>query len=227
MIGILAAGAQARSDKYFGAKYHVPTKATTRQQTAKTTTSKTNFPQRQTMDVYKYPNSIAAGHRSNAGPNVPILRNDQEMRKDGRYHYQYETGNGISGMEQGTAGVAIKGVSSYVSPEGVEIKLSYTADETGYHPVGDHIPKTPEYVLRALEYIRTHPFKVIKAADVHPRLSTEIAPPLFTPNNSRNFNYKSSSFNSKSAATKRPSQRNASRNDVRRRFWRVSVLRLL
>ncbi|XP_011202020.2 pupal cuticle protein [Bactrocera dorsalis] len=219
LIGIWVAVAQARSDKYFGGKYHAPTKAaTTRQQTTKPTTSKVNFPQRQTTAAYKHPNNITAGRRSDAGPKVPILRNDQEMKKDGRYHYQYETGNGISGMEQGTAGVAIKGASSYVSPEGVAIKLSYTADETGYHPVGDHIPKTPDYVLRALEYIRTHPFKVIKAGELRPRLSTEIAPPLLTPNNSRNFNYKTSSFNSKSVATKRPSQRNARRNDVRRRF---------
>ncbi|XP_011188410.2 pupal cuticle protein 27 [Zeugodacus cucurbitae] len=220
MIGILAAVGQARSDKYFGGKYHAPaaTRATTRQQT---TTSKTNNPQRQTSSDYKRPNSIGGGRGSDAGPKVPILRNDQEMKKDGSYHYQYETGNGISGMEQGTAGVAVKGASSYVSPEGVEIKLSYTADETGYHPVGDHIPKTPDYVFRALEYIRTHPFKVIKASDLRPRLSTVIAPPLQTPSNPRNLNYKSSSFNSKSksATSKSQSQRNARRNNnLRRRF---------
>lgn len=217
MIGILAAIAQARSDKYFVGKYNAPSKATT---------SKVNFPQRKTNRDYNRPNSIGAGRGNVAGPKVPILRNDQEMKKDGSYHYQYETGNGISGMEQGKAGVAVRGASSYVSPEGVEIKLSYTADESGYHPVGEHIPKTPDYVLRALEYIRTHPFKVIKARDVRPPLSTEIAPPLLTPSNLRNFNYKSSSFNSKSAATKRPSQLNARRNNLRRRFWRVSILHL-
>lgn len=118
--------------------------------------------------------------------NEKILRNEMEMKKDGSYHYQYETSNGIVGMEHGLGGVAVQGANSYISPEGVEIKTTYTADENGYHPVGDHIPKIPDYILRALEYIRTHPpkdkpenYKKARKAAIAPtpKISTHIAPP--------------------------------------------------
>ncbi|XP_012158251.1 larval cuticle protein LCP-30 [Ceratitis capitata] len=224
VIATLAVNAQALNDKYFGGKYNAPSKITkkatsTRQQPTKAYALKASATQRRTS-VYKQPHSTNSGAAAVVGVKVPILRNEQEMRHDGTYHYQYETGNGIVGMEQGTAGVAVKGASSYVSPEGVEIKLTYTADETGYHPVGDHIPKTPDYVLRALEYIRTHPFKVVKAAERRPRLLTEIAPPLYTPINKRNLNYKTSSGFGKNpvgVTSKRQNQRNSRRNELRRR----------
>lgn len=87
-----------------------------------------------------------------------ILRNDVDMKGDGTYHYDFETSNGIKRTEQGAVDGTIQGSSSYISPEGVEIKTTYVADETGYHPVGDHIPQIPDYIVRALEYIRTHPY---------------------------------------------------------------------
>ncbi|XP_037809675.1 pupal cuticle protein [Lucilia sericata] len=87
-----------------------------------------------------------------------ILHNDMEMKGDGTYHYDFETSNGIKRTEQGAVDGTIQGSSSYISPEGVEIKTTYVADETGYHPVGDHIPQIPDYIVRALEYIRTHPY---------------------------------------------------------------------
>lgn len=87
-----------------------------------------------------------------------ILRNDMQMKGDGTYHYDFETSNGIKRSEQGAIDGTIQGSTSYISPEGIEIKTTYVADETGYHPVGDHIPQIPDYILRALEYIRTHPY---------------------------------------------------------------------
>lgn len=87
-----------------------------------------------------------------------IVRNDMEMKGDGSYHYDFETSNGIKRSENGAIDGSIQGSSSYISPEGIEIKTTYVADETGYHPVGDHIPQIPDYILRALEYIRTHPY---------------------------------------------------------------------
>lgn len=52
-----------------------------------------------------------------------------------------------------------QGASSYVSPEGVPIQLTYTADENGFHPQGAHIPPVPDYILRALEWIAAHPYQ--------------------------------------------------------------------
>ncbi|XP_030377587.1 pupal cuticle protein [Scaptodrosophila lebanonensis] len=92
--------------------------------------------------------------------NTHTLRNQQELQIDGNYHYAYETSNGISAKQAGLGGVAVQGDSSYTAPDGSIISLRYVADETGYHPIGDHIPKVPDYILRALEYIRNHPYQV-------------------------------------------------------------------
>jgi hypothetical protein len=43
----------------------------------------------------------------------------------------------------GTDNVLVyEGSVFYISPEGIPITLTYTADETGFHPVGDHLPKS-------------------------------------------------------------------------------------
>lgn len=108
--------------------------------------------------------AVPGDHKSNLSSSTSkdkeskILRNDVEVKGDGTYHYDFETSNGIKRTEQGAIDGTIQGSSSYISPEGIEIKTSYVADETGYHPVGDHIPKVPDYIVRALEYIRTHPY---------------------------------------------------------------------
>ncbi|KAM7351184.1 pupal cuticle protein [Cochliomyia hominivorax] len=100
-----------------------------------------------------YTSSSSSGEKDSQ-----ILRNDMQMKGDGTYHYDFETSNGIKRTEQGAVDGTIQGSSSYISPEGIEIKTTYVADETGYHPVGDHIPQIPDYIIRALEYIRTHPY---------------------------------------------------------------------
>ncbi|XP_005189569.3 pupal cuticle protein Edg-78E [Musca domestica] len=78
---------------------------------------------------------------------------------EGNFHYAFETSNGIQAQEAGNAQGAT-GSFNYISPEGEHISLSYTADEEGYHPVGDHLPTSPPIpaeILRSLEYIRAHP----------------------------------------------------------------------
>ncbi|EDX04048.1 pupal cuticle protein [Drosophila simulans] len=92
--------------------------------------------------------------------NTRTLQNDLQVERDGKYRYAYETSNGISASQEGLGGVAVQGGSSYTSPEGEVISVNYVADEFGYHPVGAHIPQVPDYILRALEYIRTHPYQI-------------------------------------------------------------------
>ena len=89
---------------------------------------------------------------------IRSLRNEA-ADAEGNYQFAYETSNGIQVQEAGNP-AGVRGTVNYISPEGEKISLSYTADEEGYHPQGDHLPTpppVPAYVLRALEYIRSHP----------------------------------------------------------------------
>uniref|UniRef100_A0A1B0G6Q4 Uncharacterized protein n=1 Tax=Glossina morsitans morsitans TaxID=37546 RepID=A0A1B0G6Q4_GLOMM len=37
-----------------------------------------------------------------------------------------------------------RGFFRYMDPEGKEVELRYTADENGFQPQGDHLPKAPQ-----------------------------------------------------------------------------------
>ncbi|XP_020816034.1 pupal cuticle protein Edg-78E [Drosophila serrata] len=77
---------------------------------------------------------------------------------EGVFKYAFKTSNGIDVQAAGNALETI-GIYSYTSPEGVPIETRYIADELGFHVVGRHLPQpppTPDYILRSLEYIRTH-----------------------------------------------------------------------
>ncbi|XP_068149016.1 pupal cuticle protein Edg-78E [Drosophila tropicalis] len=79
---------------------------------------------------------------------------------DGSYNYQFETSNGIAQQEQGVGGYYASGSSQYYTPEGQLIQLTYTADENGFQPQGEHLPTPPpipEAILKSLEWIRNHP----------------------------------------------------------------------
>lgn len=82
-------------------------------------------------------------------------------------YYSFEGGDGTRAEQTGSlksigkdAGEVSQGSYSYVGDDGKTYSLSYTADETGYHPVGDHLPQPPpipEAILRSLEYLATAP----------------------------------------------------------------------
>lgn len=62
---------------------------------------------------------------------------------------RYETSDGTSRSEEAelkNAGtedetLVIRGTISWVAPDGVTYTISFIADENGFQPVGDHIPK--------------------------------------------------------------------------------------
>ncbi|XP_043278693.1 flexible cuticle protein 12-like [Venturia canescens] len=67
----------------------------------------------------------------------------------GGYSYNYELSNGEAKQESGqliNAGseneaIVVSGSFSYVDPAtNQRYTVTYTADENGFHPVGDHIP---------------------------------------------------------------------------------------
>lgn len=61
------------------------------------------------------------------------------------YSYGFETDNGISVGENGEAadGVKAQGGYSYKGDDGKTYSVSYTADEGGYKPQGQHLPTAP------------------------------------------------------------------------------------
>ncbi|EDW70632.1 pupal cuticle protein Edg-78E [Drosophila virilis] len=80
------------------------------------------------------------------------------LDEEGVFKFAFRTSNGIDVQAAGSALETI-GLFSYTSPEGVPIETRYIADELGFHVVGRHLPQpppTPSYILRSLEYIRTH-----------------------------------------------------------------------
>ncbi|RZC39710.1 Chitin bind 4 and/or PAT1 domain containing protein [Asbolus verrucosus] len=94
---------------------------------------------------------------------VPILRLENNVNGDGSYNFAYETGDGIQAQEEGylkNAGSqdeaqAAQGSYSYTAPDGQQISVSYTADENGFQPQGDHLPTPPpipDAILRSLEF---------------------------------------------------------------------------
>ncbi|KAL4707823.1 hypothetical protein ACJJTC_001769 [Scirpophaga incertulas] len=101
-----------------------------------------------------------------------ILKQDADVLPD-HYSFSYETSNGIAAQESGqlkNAGredeaIEVQGSNQYSAPDGTPIQLSYIANENGYQPQGAHLPTPPapqaipDYILRSLEYIRTHPPK--------------------------------------------------------------------
>lgn len=63
---------------------------------------------------------------------------------------RYETSDGTSRMEEGSLknvdglndpALTVHGSVKWTAPDGKEYTLRYTADESGYHPEADHLPK--------------------------------------------------------------------------------------
>lgn len=80
-----------------------------------------------------------------------------EHNKDGTFNYGYDTSNGIALAESGAGGQISSGNSEWVSPEGERVRLTWTADSEGYRPDGSHLPGAPNWLARALDFIRDNP----------------------------------------------------------------------
>ncbi|KAJ8732055.1 hypothetical protein PYW08_014785 [Mythimna loreyi] len=108
--------------------------------------------------------ALAAPQGAPAEP-IPIVKDDSQINGDGSYQYAYETGNGISADQKGELkkvgdvdALEVTGEFSYPGENGEAIKLTYTADENGFHPEGAHLPTAPpvpEAIQRSLDYLAT------------------------------------------------------------------------
>ncbi|XP_050301575.1 uncharacterized protein LOC126739800 [Anthonomus grandis grandis] len=129
--------------------------------------SSSNFGSNQPFSAYGAPQQPSSSsqykYQSASQNQIPIIKLDTQNNGDGSYKTEYETANGIQAQEQGQPqanGEVVQGSFSYTSPEGEKIGVSYTADETGYHPQGDNIPTpppVPDAILKSIEYNNAHP----------------------------------------------------------------------
>ncbi|CAB3236685.1 unnamed protein product [Arctia plantaginis] len=111
-------------------------------------------------------------HLKGTEADAVIVKQNADVLPD-QYSYEYETSNGIAAQERGALknvgredeAIEVQGSNSYRAPGGEQISINYIADENGYQPQGAHLPTPPapqpipDYILRAIEYIRTHPPK--------------------------------------------------------------------
>lgn len=83
---------------------------------------------------------------------IVITRSENENNGDGTFRWVSETSDGSKHEQSGylkdgpdpQAPIqVIQGAYSYYSPEGQLIQVQYIADENGFQPVGDHLPKLP------------------------------------------------------------------------------------
>ncbi|EDV96270.1 pupal cuticle protein Edg-78E [Drosophila grimshawi] len=106
---------------------------------------------------------LACVQADNIDKNAQIVSEKNDPADaDGNYQYSFETSNGIQAQEAGNPN-GVSGTVAWVSPEGEQISLQYTADENGYHPVGSHLPvppPIPDAILRSLQYNAEHPQQI-------------------------------------------------------------------
>ncbi|XP_077290131.1 endocuticle structural protein SgAbd-6-like [Arctopsyche grandis] len=85
-------------------------------------------------------------------PEVTILKYDSTNDGLGSYIYNVETSDGTKKREEGVFvksddpekdTLRVTGFFSYVGPDGVTYTVKYIADENGFQPEGDHLPKDP------------------------------------------------------------------------------------
>jgi len=114
---------------------------------------------------YNYQQNQANGYNQQHTTPIPILKYINEPNLgDGRYRYEYLTGNGIQAQEEGYLNnphaqypdspeqVAI-GSYSYTAPDGQKIAVSYKADANGFQPEGAHLPTPPPLPKEYFEQI--------------------------------------------------------------------------
>ncbi|XP_060517127.1 flexible cuticle protein 12-like [Cylas formicarius] len=90
-----------------------------------------------------------AAPQNQADRDAVVLRYENDNIGIDGYNFAYETSNGISQQEDGklqNAGtdnesLSVRGSYSFTGADGVVYTVTYVADENGFQPVGDHLPK--------------------------------------------------------------------------------------
>ncbi|XP_044743078.1 endocuticle structural glycoprotein SgAbd-2-like [Chrysoperla carnea] len=102
---------------------------------------------------------------------IEIITNTEYFGPDGSFNYSFQTANGINVAQSGyfkhnnytndqnqNSNVSskyredilvIQGAYSYTAPDGLLVNITYVADQNGFQPEGDSIPKTSTYSTRS------------------------------------------------------------------------------
>ncbi|XP_011188647.1 larval cuticle protein 9 [Zeugodacus cucurbitae] len=97
-----------------------------------------------------------------ANEEANVVKSEQEVEPD-HFSYVLQLDNGVDlqqeGHLEGDDVWNVGGSYKFISPEGEEVSLTYTADETGYHPDPNSkwIHPIPVEIIRSIEYIKNHP----------------------------------------------------------------------
>ncbi|XP_068620489.1 endocuticle structural glycoprotein SgAbd-3-like [Battus philenor] len=109
-----------------------------------------------------YPGPEQSFPPASVSSQAQILRYENDINADG-YHYAYETSDGTKAEQNGRVipgaapeegSLQVSGSYTYVGEDGQTYTITYTADENGYHAVGDHLPTQPpipEEILKSLQ----------------------------------------------------------------------------
>ncbi|TMW50292.1 hypothetical protein DOY81_004644, partial [Sarcophaga bullata] len=106
---------------------------------------------------------LACAYASSEDAAAEVKSMESDVRADG-FLYRLAMSNGIDLGAEGDEHGNIHGHYEYISPEGQHIRVDYVANENGYQPVSDVLPTpppTPEAILKALEYLKAHPYFLI------------------------------------------------------------------
>ncbi|XP_018795332.1 PREDICTED: flexible cuticle protein 12-like [Bactrocera latifrons] len=86
--------------------------------------------------------------------NARLLRYDFDNIGVDGYDFSFETSDGTERKESAelkdfggdSKALIVDGFSTWIAPDGQKYTLHYLADETGFHPWGDHLPQfKPKY----------------------------------------------------------------------------------
>jgi len=120
-----------------------------------------------------------------AKKHIPIVSYNHQDDNKGSYKLDVKTGHGITHTETGTlkdlngkeGPVSIKsGSYSYTGPDNKVYSVTWTADEHGFHAVGDHIPTPPpmpEEIQKSLALPRIKEFQP-EFEHEHAHMSSEV-----------------------------------------------------
>ncbi|XP_071551770.1 cuticle protein AMP4-like [Panulirus ornatus] len=89
---------------------------------------------------------------------VQILRDDRQDDGNGNFNYAFEADNGIAVDASGTPGINgqsnIQGVFRFPLPDGSVAEVRYVADENGFQPQSDLLPKPHPLPDHAVAQVR-------------------------------------------------------------------------